>query len=160
MTAADLVVALRHRGWKVATAESLTAGLVCSAIADVPGCSDVLLGGVVAYRPEVKQGLLGVDSLEPGLVSREVAEAMARGVCRRLGADVGIATTGAAGPESHDGAPVGSVWIAISTPLGVSCAHLDLEGVRASIRSQAAESAVTLALQAVAGADLREYAPE
>lgn len=149
MSAAELVAALRLRGWSVATAESLTAGMVSAAIADVPGCSDVLVGGVVAYSAQVKQDLLDVSSLEPGLVSREVAEAMAAGVCRRLGADVGVATTGAAGPRPHDGAPVGSVWVAVRTPLGVTSRHFQLPGDRAGIRAGATGAALSLTLAAV-----------
>lgn len=150
--AGSLIGELRSRGWSVATAESLTAGLVSSLIADVPGCSDVFLGGVVAYRPEVKRALLGVASFEPGLVSREVAEAMATGVCRSLRASVGIATTGAAGPDPHDGAPVGSVWVAVATPNGLVSEHLQVTGDRLEVRVRAAQAAVDLAAAIVSRA--------
>jgi nicotinamide-nucleotide amidase len=74
MSAIELVARLRDLGWTVAAAESLTAGMVCSTVAEVPGCSDVLMGGVVAYQASVKTGVLRVPSLATGVVSREVAE--------------------------------------------------------------------------------------
>lgn len=133
----DLVAALRERGWTLATAESLTAGRVCSAVADVPGCSDVLRGGIVAYQADVKVALLGVqpDLAARGVVSRDVVEAMATGVRIALRADVGIATTGVAGPEPHEGQPVGVVWIAVSAPELVRSRRLALTGDRETIRA-------------------------
>ncbi|MCF8527895.1 MAG: CinA family protein, partial [Candidatus Nanopelagicales bacterium] len=104
---------LRMRGWTLCTAESLTAGLVAASAANVAGCSDVLRGGVVAYQEAIKAIVLELDStiLSQGVVSREVAEAMAVSARRLLQADVAISTTGVAGPEPHGGEPVGSVWI-------------------------------------------------
>lgn len=127
---------LRTRGWSIATAESLTAGLLAATLADAPGCSDVLRGGVIAYQSDVKSAVLGVSRTEVdvGVVRQAVAEEMARGACRLLGADVALATTGVAGPAAHAGEPVGSVWIAVSSPGGVVSAHLDLTGGRAEIR--------------------------
>jgi len=138
VTPDDVIAGLRARGWTMATGESLTAGRVAATLADVAGCSDVLRGGVVAYQADVKVGLLGVppDMAAAGVVSQEVAEAMARGAATALRADVGVATTGVAGPEPHAGEPVGSVWIAVHTPDGVSSRHLDLAGDREEIRSQ------------------------
>lgn len=138
MTPDDVVAGLRARGWTIATGESLTAGRVAATLADVAGCSDVLRGGVVAYQADVKIGLLGVPPgmAAAGVVSREVAEAMARGAAAALRADVGVATTGVAGPDPHGGEPVGSVWIAVRTPDGVSSRHLELPGDREAIRSQ------------------------
>lgn len=137
MTPTELVDALRRRGWTVATGESLTAGRVAATLADVPGCSDVLRGGVVAYQPDIKVGLLGVpaDVATRGVVSAPVAEAMARGAQVALRADVGISTTGVAGPDPHAGEPVGSVWIAVATPDQVASRHLSLTGDREQIRS-------------------------
>jgi len=149
MSAIELVARLRDLGWTVAAAESLTAGMVCSTVAEVPGCSDVLMGGVVAYQASVKTGVLRVPSLATGVVSREVAESMAVGVRDLLGADVGIATTGVAGPESHDGAPVGSVWISVVSPVIVLSRHLQLAGDRESIRRQASHEALAMALEAL-----------
>jgi nicotinamide-nucleotide amidase len=144
--AADVLAALGRRGWTVATGESLTAGLVAAALADVPGASATLRGGVIAYQVPVKARLLAVtdDDLAHGVVSGQVARAMARGAADALGADVGIGTTGVAGPEPHDGEPVGSVWIAVTSPSGTAVRHLDLAGSRAAIRAQTVAACVDL----------------
>lgn len=144
--AAAVLAELARRGWSVATGESLTAGLVAAALADVPGASATLRGGIVAYQVPVKEVLLHVDEsdLAQGVVSAAVARAMARGAADALGADVGIGTTGVAGPEPHDGEPVGSVWIAVTAPTGTSTRHLDLAGDRAAIRAQTVAACLTL----------------
>ena len=138
VTPAAVVALLRERGLTAATGESLTAGLVAATLAEVPGASTVLQGGVVAYQVEVKQDLLAVPgaALARGAVSESVAVAMAVGARDALRADVGIATTGVAGPEPHDGQPVGSVWIAVATAAGAVARHLDLVGDRDAIRRQ------------------------
>nr|MCW1079429.1 nicotinamide-nucleotide amidohydrolase family protein [Streptococcus anginosus] len=97
----ELVQVLRDCGQTVAFAESLTAGLAAASVADVPGASAVLRGGVVSYATDLKASILGVSSerlASHGPVDREVALQMARGVCDVAGADVGMATTGVAGP--------------------------------------------------------------
>jgi nicotinamide-nucleotide amidase len=146
-----VVAKLLERGLSIATGESLTAGLVAATLAEVPGCSAVLRGGVVAYQADVKRQLLDVsdEELGAGLVSGQVAEAMARGAAHRLGADIGIGTTGVAGPDPHDGEPVGSVWIAVVTPSGPVSRHLALTGDRASIRRQTVEACWGLVLEAL-----------
>jgi nicotinamide-nucleotide amidase len=98
-------------GLTIATAESITAGLVGQSLAAVPGSMDWFLGGVVAYQREVMYRVLGV--LPGPVVTRAVAEQMARGVARLLRADVAVATTGAEGPEALDGAPPGTVVVGI-----------------------------------------------
>ncbi|PKI91882.1 damage-inducible protein CinA [Actinomycetales bacterium SN12] len=158
MTDAELLVAaLRERGWTLGVAESLTGGAVASEIVSVPGASATLLGGVVAYATPVKHTLLGVDAellAEHGAVHPEVAAQMAEGVRRAVAvdgrpADVGIATTGIAGPGSPDGQPVGTVHIGVVTPTGIrSIPHL-FAGARAQIRAQAAAAAIAAALAAV-----------
>jgi nicotinamide-nucleotide amidase len=144
-----VVAGLLDRGLTVATGESLTAGLVCATLADVPGCSAVLRGGVVAYQAEVKQALLGVsaDALAGGVVSDRVAAELAEGAARRLGADIGIGTTGVAGPDPHDGEPVGSVWIAVAGPARTATVHLQLEGGRDRIRRQTVAACWELLLE-------------
>ena len=103
--------ALRQRGWTLGIAESLTAGLVAARLAGVPGASDVLRGSLVTYASDVKFDLLGVT---PGpVISEEVALEMAEGACRVLGADVGLALTGVAGPDRQDDVPVGTVCLAV-----------------------------------------------
>ncbi|RKT33812.1 nicotinamide-nucleotide amidase [Microbacterium sp. AG1240] len=156
-SAARLIDRLAELGWSVAVAESLTGGLVVSSLVGVPGASRVLRGGVVAYDSAIKQSLLGVDPtlLEAhGAVHPRVARQMAKGVCAALAvdgrpADVGIATTGIAGPESPDGQPVGTVHIAISTPLGTRVDSLELTGDREAIRQESARIAVRRALAAL-----------
>lgn len=148
---------LSDLGWTVAVAESVTGGLVTASLVAVPGASVRLRGGVVAYAIDVKQSLLGVDAalLEAhGAVHPEVARQMADGVRRTLrggggGAQVGIATTGIAGPDSPDGQPVGTVHIAVSTPLGTRVESVRLAGSRDEIRTEAARRALRTALDAL-----------
>jgi nicotinamide-nucleotide amidase len=115
--AAEVLTLLARAGWTVAVAESLTGGLVAAALTDVPGSSVAFRGGVVAYATELKAELLGVDAgmlAAHGPVYAPVAVAMAEGVRKRLGATVGLATTGVAGPGPQDGQPAGTVHIAVS----------------------------------------------
>lgn len=117
--AADGVRLLHQAGLTIATAESLTGGLLGGAITGVAGASQVYRGGIVAYATDLKHELLGVDAAllaRAGPVDAEVAASMAEGARDRLGADYGIATTGVAGPDPQDGHPVGAVWVAIATP--------------------------------------------
>ncbi len=156
-SAASLIARVAELGWTIAVAESLTGGLVVSALVAVPGASRVLRGGVVAYATDVKRSVLGVDAalLEAhGAVHPRVARQMAKGVRDVLGeegrpAEVGIATTGIAGPDSPDGQPVGTVHIAVSTPLGTRVDSVVLRGDRDAIRSEAARIAVRRALVAL-----------
>ena len=108
---------LRQRGMTLAVAESCTGGLLSKRITDVPGCSDYYLGGVCSYANEVKMNLLGVkkETLDTlGAVSSEVAEQMAEGVAKALGADVGVGITGVAGPGGGtEEKPVGLVYISV-----------------------------------------------
>jgi nicotinamide-nucleotide amidase len=147
---AELVLALcRERGFRLATAESCTGGLVAARLTDVPGASDVLAGGIVSYANDVKIAELGVPEeliAERGAVSAEVAEAMAAGVCERLGVEVGIAVTGVAGPGGGTPEkPVGLVYFHVSTPDGDEARSFSLPGDRATIRSRATVSALHLA---------------
>ncbi|WP_019634004.1 competence/damage-inducible protein A [Actinomadura atramentaria] len=110
---------LAERGATVATAESLTGGLIGGELTRMPGSSATYAGGVVAYATELKHRLLGVPAellAEHGAVHPEVAARMAAGVRDRLGADYGLAVTGVAGPESQDGRPVGTVYVAVAGP--------------------------------------------
>ncbi|MGO2634127.1 MAG: CinA family protein [Galactobacter sp.] len=146
--AAALVAAATASGLTVATAESLTAGLVAATIADVPGASAILRGGVVSYQVDVKADVLGVSRErldEYGPVDRIVAHEMAAGARRVCGADIGISTTGVAGPEPHGGHAVGTVWVGISSELGDRALLLDLEGDRDRIRRGSVDAALTQA---------------
>ena len=147
VSALDVIDALRGTGQTVATAESLTGGLLCATLVDVPGASDVLRGGVVAYLAETKADVLGVD---PALVERvgtvhpDVAAAMAEGAVRVMGSTWGVATTGVAGPEPSEGKPVGTVHVAVAGPGGVQTRDLSLHGDRRLIREQAVDAALSL----------------
>jgi nicotinamide-nucleotide amidase len=153
-SAVEAVRLLNRFGQSVAVAESLTGGLACSALVDVPGASAVLRGGVVAYATPLKHQLLGVDDVllaARGPVDPEVARQMALGVADRLGADWGIATTGVAGPDPQDGVPPGRVYVAVVGPGGTGRAEgagtvleLDLTGDRAQIRAKTAIRVVDL----------------
>jgi nicotinamide-nucleotide amidase len=147
VSAIDIVDALRGTGQTVATAESLTGGMLCATLVDVPGASDILRGGVVAYLPETKRDVLGVDAdliERVGTVHADVAAAMAEGAVRVLGATWGVATTGVAGPEPSEGKPVGTVHVAVAGPGGVQTRDLSLHGDRALIREQAVDAALSL----------------
>jgi len=152
-----LVARLKELGWTIGVAESLTGGLLSAAVVAVPGASAVLRGGVVAYATDVKQSVLGVDATllaAHGPVHPRVARQMAEGVRRALGrggeaADVGIATTGIAGPVSPDGQPIGTVHLAVSTPLGSRVESLVLSGDRDEIRTEATTLALRLAFDAL-----------
>jgi nicotinamide-nucleotide amidase len=139
----------RARGLRLATAESCTGGLVAARLTEVPGASDVLAGGVVAYANDVKTAELGVPAelLDAhGAVSAEVAEAMAAGVRARLGVDVGIAVTGVAGPGGGSAdKPVGLVHYHVSAPGGDEGREFSLPGDRETIRSRATAASLHLA---------------
>lgn len=121
----ELVKILTESGQTVAFAESLTAGLAAATLAEVPGASACLRGGVVSYATDVKRDLLGVDAevLDTvGPVSRECAEQMAATVRVLLDADWGVSLTGVAGPTKQDGHEVGEVWIGLCDPHGYAVA--------------------------------------
>jgi nicotinamide-nucleotide amidase len=137
--AAMVVAELTAREETVATAESLTGGLVSAALTGVPGASVVVRGGVVSYSTEVKASVLGVDPellAHAGAVDASVAEQMAAGTRAVLDADYGLATTGVAGPDPSEGKPVGRVFVAVAGPGTSRVQVLDLRGDRALIRAQ------------------------
>jgi len=147
---ADLIRSLTDRGLTVAVAESLTGGLVVAELVSVPGASAVVRGGIVAYATELKHDLLGVDAAllaAGGPIQAAVAEQMASGVRTRLGADIGLATTGVAGPDPQDGHAPGEVWIAVATSSGIRSVRLELGGDRTAIRRETVESVIGLALE-------------
>ncbi|MET0812241.1 MAG: nicotinamide-nucleotide amidohydrolase family protein [Microbacterium sp.] len=147
--AAAVLERLAERGWTLGVAESLTGGLVVAELVAVPGASRVLRGGVVAYATDVKRDVLGVDAdllAAVGAVDPAVAQQMAEGVRRVLGADVGIATTGVAGPAPQDGTAVGTVCIAVATPDAVTTGTGMFTGGRDAIRRSATEAALAACL--------------
>ncbi len=136
-------------------AESCTGGLVGARITDVAGASQYFEGGVVAYSNKAKEVHLGItpDILRrDGAVSRTVAEAMAIGVARRFGVQVGVAVTGVAGPTGgSEEKPVGTVWIAVSLSGTIHAVHHRFEGSRVEIRERSAEAVLALVLTVVDG---------
>ena len=139
---------LRQRGMTLAVAESCTGGLLSKRITDVPGCSDYYLGGVCSYANEVKMNLLGVkkETLDTlGAVSPEVAEQMAEGVAKALGADVGVGITGVAGPGGGtEEKPVGLVYISVWHKGQHFTRKMKAANGRDRIRMQAASTALDL----------------
>ncbi len=143
-----VLAALDERAERLAVAESCTGGRVAAALTAVPGASRRFLGGVVAYDNAVKLAQLGVPEetlARFGAVSEECALAMARGVRDRLGAEIGIATTGIAGPEGGSAEkPVGTLCVAFVGPRGERAWTLQLRGDRAAIQSRATTAALGL----------------
>ena len=132
---------LLARGWRLGIAESLTGGLVAARVVGVPGASEWFRGAVVAYDAGVKLSVLGVR--EGPVVSREAAAAMAEGARRVLGAEVGLATTGVAGPTEQEGRPVGTVVVGLALPGSAPDAvELRLPGDRERVRQLATISAL------------------
>jgi nicotinamide-nucleotide amidase len=140
--------ALMNAGKTLAVAESCTGGLIASRLTNVAGISDVFRGGVVSYATEVKTTVLGVPAAlieEKGVVSAEVAEAMAEGVRKTLGAEIGLSVTGVAGPGGGtEETPVGCVYVGRATAEGVRSMRLDIgsEQPRHVIQSRAAKRAM------------------
>ena len=126
----SVVELLRSKGYSFATAESCTGGAVASAITRVAGCSDVMLGGVVAYHNNIKHMMLGVSETtlrEHGAVSEAVVREMVAGVAERFGADCAVATSGVAGPGGGTPEkPVGTVWVAVKVGGNVAVNLLSL----------------------------------
>lgn len=148
-TARKLVEILKARGKTLATAESCTGGGIGHAITAVSGSSAIYLGGVISYANSVKEQVLGVPHeilASVGAVSEETAKAMAEGVCRVTGADIGIAVTGIAGPNADGtGKPVGLVYIAVCKNGHVTVTENHFSGDREAVRNQTIQAALLLA---------------
>ena len=138
----------RELGWSLATAESCTGGLVAAALTAIPGSSDVVTGGIVSYANAVKIGELGVPAElieEHGAVSAEVAAAMARGACERLGVDAAVSVTGVAGPGGGtEEKPVGLVYFHAETPEAGKGGFFSFPGDRDSIRRRSVVASLHL----------------
>lgn len=153
-----LVADLTSRGLTIATAESLTGGLLAAAITSVPGASVVLRGGAVTYATDTKASVLGVDADllgRVGAVDAEVAVQLAEGARRLFAADLGVGTTGVAGPTEQDGQPVGTVFVAVAGEGIRRVVELSLSGSREEIR----EGTVAAALRLVHEVIGPEHAP-
>ncbi|MFZ9315753.1 MAG: CinA family protein [Candidatus Nanopelagicaceae bacterium] len=145
--AAKVIDLLRERRQTISCAESITGGALTAALVSVSGASDVLLGSIVAYSKEIKISQLGLSAElidDKGLVSKEVAIAMAKGARQRLGSSWAISSTGSAGPTALDGSSPGEIWIAILGPDRQESVKLSLNGARQEVINGAVESALTL----------------
>ena len=144
--ATALVALLKQKGLTVSTAESCTGGLIAASIVDVPGASAVFPGGAVTYAAAVKTALLGVPEemiRERGVVSREVAAAMAEGARRRFKTDLAVSVTGVAGPDGGSPeTPVGRVYIGVANGDKTVVFREDFPGDRESVRRAAAKKAI------------------
>jgi CDP-diacylglycerol--glycerol-3-phosphate 3-phosphatidyltransferase len=151
--AAELGRRLVETGQSLVVAESCTGGMLGAALTDLAGSSRYFLGGVIAYSDDLKRSELGVPAdilREHGAVSRPVAEAMAEGARRRLGADYAVAVTGIAGPGGDGSAkPVGLTYVAVAGPGSATVEEHRWSGDRADNRRRSVEAALKLATAAV-----------
>ena len=139
-----IIETLKARGETVSVAESLTGGGLGQALTQVPGASEVFIGGIISYTSHIKVNFLGVQQStidEHSVVSEEVALEMARGAIDKLGSTWAIATTGIAGPGDYMGIREGTVWIAICGPI-CQTLHLTLDSGRDGVRQGAISSAM------------------
>jgi nicotinamide-nucleotide amidase len=144
-----LAALLRERALTIATAESCTGGLLAARLTELAGSSDYVAGGIVAYSNEIKTAAADVPAElidRHGAVSQEVAQALARGARRRLGADIGVGITGIAGPGGgSEQKPVGLVWLSVVGPHGAELTRsVNLPGGRADVRDRATTVALHL----------------
>ncbi len=146
MIAEELIDALRKNGQSLSVAESLTGGLLASTLVDIPGASDVFLGGVVAYTFKAKREVLGVseDALAHGVVSQEVAIAMAQRALELFGSDYALSTTGIAGPGPQEGQEAGTIWLGCASKVISGALLVKLAGDRNQIRAAAVDAALEM----------------
>ena len=140
----QIIAYLSERGETISVAESLTAGGLANMLTSASGSSAVFVGGLTAYRNEIKSTMLEVDPkliTEYTVVSEEVADAMAEGARKVFGTTWAISTTGAAGPEPLEGHAPGSVWISIRGPINQAL-QLNLEGGREQVRNGTISTAI------------------
>jgi nicotinamide-nucleotide amidase len=152
MTAAEVLEALRRRGWTIATAESCTGGMITAALTDVPGSSDVVDRGFVTYSNAAKTEMLGVrpDTLEAhGAVSEAVAAEMAEGALDRSDADIAVSVTGIAGPGGSDHKPEGRVCFGLAHGGRVLTETKEFGAIgRAEVRAASVRHALAMVLGA------------
>ncbi len=153
--AEEVVSLAKAKGLYLATAESLTAGLICSTLVDTPGSSSVVLGGINCYQDQIKQQLLGVPSSllqQQSAVDPEVAAHLAAQVRSKFATAMqldeeqvlGISSTGIAGPDTLPGKSVGEVYLGISSRLGTKVFAEQFQGSRAQIRLFARDRAIEI----------------
>jgi len=154
---AQLIASLAARGLTLAVAESLTGGALTAEFTRPAGASAVVLGGAVVYATELKHVLVGVDATllaEHGPVHPDVAAQLADGVRTALAvdgrpADIGVSTTGVAGPDGQGGQQPGTVFVGVSTIQGTDVVRLSLSGSREEIRAESVRQAVEQVMNAV-----------
>ena len=153
-----LAAALLARGWRLASAESCTGGLLAAACTSVAGSSDWFERGFVSYSNAAKVDLLGVDDgliARHGAVSEEVARAMASGALAHAPVQIAIAVTGIAGPGGAvAGKPVGTVWLGLADATDVRAKRLNLDGDRGAVREQTVHAALAMLIE-----HIREHHP-
>ncbi len=145
---------LRENKLTLSAAESLTGGIISERLTNIAGSSDYFIGSIVSYHPRIKVSELQIPGnmiAKYGVVSIEVAKAMAEGIRRRFKTDIGISSTGCAGPSPQPPAPVGLAYIAVSSIRGNEVKELHLQGSRKEIRGKAAEAAIGLLWQHLGG---------
>ena len=148
----EIIQILGQRHLTISVAESLTGGLVAASLTQIPGASAVFKGGIIAYRDETKEQVLKVD---PALItkftsiSEPVAQSMATNIREIMNTDIGIATTGVAGPDKSEGFAPGIVFVAISIGDHNICQKLELVGDRTQIRDQSVNAIFKLTLSQV-----------
>lgn len=150
--AQSAVALLKARGLTVATCESLTGGMICSTMVDVPGASSVVRGGLITYQTDTKTLLAGVDAaliVAKGVVSGEVAQAMAEGTRTRLGVDIAVSATGMASPGDPGEPPAGTVFVGVASARGVRAIPLTLAGTRMEIRQKTVQSALEAIIEEI-----------
>lgn len=147
--ASDLAEAIDERGWTVGTAESLTGGTIATLLAAAPRAGEWFRGSVVAYSPDVKFDLLGVD---PGpVVTEDCARTMARSASRLLEADLVVSVTGVGGPEPDEGEPAGTAWFAVVTPDAEHAEEARFDGDPPEVVTASTEHALRLLIEAARG---------
>jgi nicotinamide-nucleotide amidase len=156
--AAAVLEACRTRGWRLATAESCTGGLIAGRLTDVAGASDVVEGGLVVYADAQKTRWLRVPAdvlARDGAVSEATARAMAEGCRETFGVDVGVAVTGIAGPTGGSAdKPVGLVHLAVATPTVTTHQRAVFPGDRAAVRGATVDAALAMVASAAGGSEV------
>lgn len=148
--AAAVLYRLRSLGLRLAVAESCSGGDVLAVLTRAPGATEVVWGGAVVYSAAAKRELVDVDDAlihEEGVVSEPVTRALADGIRRRAGVDVGAAVTGWAGPTSDGPDPVGTVYVGVAAPGETRVERREIPGARDAVRAGAVAELLVLILQ-------------
>lgn len=136
----ELLALLKEQKLSIGSCESFTAGLFCAQLAQIPGASAVLKGGIVTYQTSIKEHVVGVDAnviATQGVISAACAKEMAEKTAKLLDCDICVSFTGNAGPDAMEGKPVGCVYCGIAYLKTTTILHLQLSGTRNEIREQA-----------------------